>query len=184
MSKPVPRRPDLSELELADRIEAVLRAASAVYERSHHEVEAPLEPYVDFRLATRSDHDLEVVLVVGSDQLSIYCDEVEAHLQSVGFYDEEEWMRTCVGAVDYLVRHDLRLKIWSGAFATVGALRLGPNETDWAGELRAVRRGRERCYARIRGRRDAWWMGEFDDAGTLRVWGVYGTTLEEALRHH
>lgn len=41
-----------------------------------------------------------------------------------------------------------------------------------------------RYFARMRGRPDEWWMGEIDDAGTLRVWGVYGSTPEEAVRHH
>lgn len=49
--------------------------------------------------------------------------------------------------------------------------------------VEVIRVGR-RYFARMRGHRDAWWMGEFDDSGTLRVWGVYGTTLEEAVRHH
>lgn len=46
----------------------------------------------------------------------------------------------------------------------------------------AVRVG-NRYFVPTREHPGEWWMGELDDHGTLRVWGVYGTSLEEAVRH-
>lgn len=41
-----------------------------------------------------------------------------------------------------------------------------------------------RVFAEMKEYPGDWWMGEFDAEGTLHVWGVYGDSLETAVRSH
>lgn len=241
------------ELELADRIETELVDDSVRYHRSHHEGDDVIEPYVSFTVQTPSHHGLDVELTIGSDQLTIRCNDAEARLQSAAFERDEDWEAACRRAVRYMLRHDLELRIHAGVLGPTGAIRLGPGLHDWAGELSAVRSGRRRVYTdwfertaeregslrayidagdigrllervrEITGIEDVewfeeppafarcddrklhperairvgprfftemkeypgdWWMGDIDADGELYVWGVYGSSLEEAVREY
>lgn len=41
-----------------------------------------------------------------------------------------------------------------------------------------------RIFAEMKEYPGDWWMGEFDAEGTLHLWGVYGDSLEAAVRSH
>jgi hypothetical protein len=140
------------ELRFARRIEDVLQAANVIYERLDVEGSPPLEPHVQFELATSADLNLRVTLTVHGDLFAISANEADVRIESSAYASrmEEAWLEDSSDMLEYLVTHDLRIRTRRGLLGgCTGAIYFESmsGKGAWAGELFAIWWGKEREYS-------------------------------------